>query len=96
VSDCYIYYRVAAEHEHAARLALHAMLAELEVGIGVVGHAYRKASEPLLWMEVYTVVADPEALVGLLNRLAERHGLIHCLAENQRRHVEHFLPFDSQ
>jgi Domain of unknown function (DUF4936) len=96
MSDCYIYYRVAAEHEQAARHALHAMLAELEASAHIVGQAYCKAQEPLLWMEVYTAVADPDALVALLDRLAERHGLVGCLAENQRRHVEHFLPLDSQ
>lgn len=96
MSDCYIYYRVAAEHEHAARRALPAMLAELETSARIVGRAYCKAHEPLLWMEVYTAVADPDALVDLLARLAERHGLVACLAQNQRRHVEHFLPLDSQ
>jgi hypothetical protein len=96
LSDCYIYYRVAAEHEHAARRALPAMLAELETSARIVGRAYCKAHEPLLWMEVYTAVADPDALVDLLARLAERHGLVACLAQNQRRHVEHFLPLDSQ
>jgi len=95
VSDCYIYYRVAAEHAEAARRALHAMLAELEASARIVGRAYCKAEEPLLWMEVYTAVADPDALVDLLGRLAEQHGLIACLAENQRRHVEHFLPLAS-
>ena len=96
MSDCYIYYRVAAEHEPAARRALRAMLAELEAGARIAGQVYRKAQEPLLWMEVYTAIAEPDTLVDLLDRLAARHGLIECLAENQRRHVEHFLPLDSQ
>lgn len=92
MADCYVYYRVAAEHEQAARSALVALLAELEASARVVGRAYCKAEEPLLWMEVYTGVADPDALVELLAGLAERYGLIRCLANNQRRHVEHFLP----
>ena len=94
MSDCYIYYRVAAEHEPAARRALQAMLAELEASAGIVGHAYSKSLEPLLWMEVYTAVADRDALVEVLTGLATRHGLIACLAENQRRHIEHFLPLN--
>ena len=93
MSDCYVYYRVAAEHEPAARRALAAMLAELEAS-GIAGRAYVKALEPLLWMEVYAAVADPDALVDLLDELAGRHGLTSCLAENQRRHVEHFAPLD--
>jgi Domain of unknown function (DUF4936) len=96
LSDCYIYYRVAAEHKETAPRALHAMLAELEANIGVVGHGYCKADEPLLWMEVYTAVADTDALVNLLSVLAERHGLIACLAEHQRRHIEHFVPLSTQ
>jgi len=96
MADCYIYYRVAAERERAARRALFAMLAELKTSAGIVGHAHCKASEPLLWMEVYTAVADPDALVEVLTGLAARHGLIACLAENQRRHVENFLPLDPQ
>jgi len=93
VSDCYVYYRVAPEHEPAARRALAAMLAELEAS-GIAGRAFVKALEPLLWMEVYAAVADPGALVDLLEELAGRHGLTRCLAENQRRHVEHFAPLD--
>jgi hypothetical protein len=96
MADCYVYYRVAAEHEHAARRALSAMLAELEASAGIVGHVHCKVIEPLLWMEVYTAVADPDALVEVLNGLAKRHGLIACLAENQRRHVEHFVPLNLQ
>lgn len=64
------------------------MLAELAAGAGIAGRAYRKTGEPLLWMEVYTAIADPDALVDRLDRLAARHGLDACLAENQRRHVE--------
>lgn len=96
MSDCYIYYRIAAEHELAARRALAAMLAELAAIAGVAGRAYRKTGEPLLWMEVYTAVADPDALVDRLDRLAARHGLDACLAGNQRRHAEHFAPLDLQ
>jgi len=94
VADCYVYYRVAAEHETAARLALRAMLAELEAGMHVTGRAYCKTGEPLLWMEVYANVADADALVDRLTGLAERHGLTSCLAEHQSRHAENFLPLD--
>ena len=49
-----------------------AMLAELEAS-GIAGRAYVKALEPLLWMEVYAAVADPGALVELLE-LESPHG----------------------
>ena len=96
MSDCYIYYRIAAEREQPARTALRTMLAELEASTQIVGRAYSKTHEPLLWMEVYTAVADPDALVDLLTGLAERHGLTACLADNQRRHTEYFLPLHPQ
>ncbi len=96
MSDCYVYYRVVAEHEPAARRALHAMLADLEAGERIAGRAYCKALEPLLWMEVYTGVDDPETLIGRLDPLAAKHGLLACLTDTQRRHAEHFLPLDDR
>ncbi|MEO8136156.1 MAG: DUF4936 family protein [Betaproteobacteria bacterium] len=89
--DCYVYYRVAPEYAEAARRALAAMQADLEAA-GIKGRTFVKAAEPLLWMEVYPAVADPERLIAQLEALAERHGLLRCLADGQRRHVEQFLP----
>ncbi len=94
MADCYIYYRIAAEREEPARHALIGMLAELEASTQIAGRVYRKAQEPLLWMEVYSGIPDADALVDLLTGLAERHGLTRCLADNQRRHAEYFLPLD--
>ena len=64
MSDCYIYYRIAVEREQLARTALRTMLAELEASTQIVGHAYSKMHEPLLWMEVYTGVADAAGNAG--------------------------------
>ena len=91
--DCYIYYRIDAAREAEAQRALEAMLAALQSASGVVGKAYRKTHEPLLWMEVYSNVADADGLVDILTGLAAAHGLTACIAENQRRHVEQFSPF---
>lgn len=94
MSDCYIYYRVAPDHEPAARRAVHAMLAEVEATTGIRGQAFSKPHEPLLWMEVYSGVTDAEAFVSLLTELSTRHGLDVCLEDNQRRHVELFVPLN--
>ena len=91
MTDCYVYYRIDAAHEAEARRALEAMLVALRAA-GVIGKVYRKTHEPLLWMEVYSDVADADRLVDTLTGLAETHGLTACLAENQRRHVEIFSP----
>ena len=94
MADCYIYYRVAATHEAAARRAVQAMLAEIEATTGIRGQASCKTMEPLLWMEVYRGVGDGEAFVSLLTGLSARHGLDACLEDNQRRHVEEFVPLN--
>lgn len=96
MADCYIYYRIDAEREQPAREALKTMLAELQTSTQLVGRAYSKIQEPLLWMEIYTGTPDAEALVDLLAGLAERHGLTACLADNQRRHAEYFIPLELQ
>ena len=91
MSDCYVYYRIDAARADAARAALAAMLDQVAVELGIHGQAYCKTTEPLLWMEVYRDVDDFDALTGRLAELAHAHGLDHCLADNQRRHVEHFM-----
>jgi hypothetical protein len=93
VTDCYVYYRVDPAREAAARTALAALLAELDATDGIRGRVFRKVHEPLLWMEVYAGLADPDAVMDRVDALAHKHGLAACLAENQRRHVEHFMPF---
>jgi hypothetical protein len=92
VTDCYVYYRVDPAREAAARTALAVLLADLEATDGIHGRAFRKVQEPLLWMEVYSGLADPDAVMDRVDALAHKHGLAACLAENQRRHVEHFRP----
>ena len=94
MSDCYVYYRVALDREPEARRLVHAMLAEVEATTGIRGQSSRKTHEPLLWMEVYSGVTDAEAFVSLLTELSARHGLDPCLEDNQRRHVELFVPLN--
>ncbi|MEO7762500.1 MAG: DUF4936 family protein [Casimicrobiaceae bacterium] len=94
MADCYVYYRIDAAREAEAKRALDAMLIALQAATGITGRIYCKTHEPLLWMEVYCAVADPETLVDTLSGLAEAHGLTACIALNQRRHVEQFTPLD--
>ena len=92
MADCYVYYRIAATREAEALRALDAMQAALRAVSGVTGRIYRKTQEPLLWMEVYNDVDDPDRLAATLAELAAVHGLTACIAENERRHVEQFSP----
>jgi hypothetical protein len=91
MANCYVYYRVAPEREAAARTALRALLADVAATSGVTGRAFVKTTEPLLWMEVYEGVAEVERWMASLAALAERHGLMNCLADGHR-HVEVFEP----
>ena len=94
MSDCYVYYRVDLERDDDARRAIHALLDEVAAETGIHGVAYRKTSEPLLWMEVYPGVVDGDAFLSLLTQLSSRHGLDACLEAGQRRHVEEFVPLN--
>jgi len=93
VIDCYVYYRVDQTREAAARVALAALLAELDGTEGVRGTVFRKVHEPLLWMEVYAGLTDADAVMDRVDALAHKHGLVACLAGNERRHVEQFAAF---
>ena len=70
------------------------MIKLVETKTGIRGHVHCKPLEPLLWMEVYPGVGDSEAFVSLLAELSARHGLDACLEDNQRRHVEEFVPLN--
>lgn len=91
MTDCYVYYRIEPAHEAAAAAALSALLDELSVCDGVRGAVFRKLHEPHLWMEVYKDLSD-EALPHRIEALAQKHGLTACLATNERRHIEQFVP----
>ena len=95
MTDCYVYYRIALDREADARRALDAMLDEVATTTGIRGDAYRKTSEPLLWMEVYRRVADSDAFLSQLSELSARFGIDGCLDTDQRRHVEAFVPLSS-
>ena len=95
MSDCYVYYRVSPAREADARRAVHALLDEVETTTGIRGEPCCKPVEPLLWMEVYRGVGDSEAFVSLLAALSGRLGLDACLEDNQKRHIEQFVPLNN-
>ena len=88
---CYIYYRIATPHAVAARAALLATLHALEARCGIVGRLFEGESEPLLWMEVYENVDDPERFETTLNGLLSAHGFAAFLAPGSERRVERFV-----
>ncbi len=62
----YVYYRIAAPHAAAARGVIEAVLRALEDRAGIVGRLLQGIDEPLLWMEVYESVRDPERFEATL------------------------------
>lgn len=91
LTHCYIYYRVAALHEAAARAAIRATLHTLEERAGIVGHLFAGESEPLLWMEVYENVHDTDRWEKMLNDLLAANRFAAFLASGSERRIERFV-----
>ena len=87
----YIYYRVAAPQVAAARAAIEAVLRALEDRLGVVGRLLQGADEPLLWMEVYENVFDPERFEATLGDLLAARRFVAFLAPGSARRIERFV-----
>jgi len=88
---CYIYYRVAAPHAVAARMALRATLHALQERLGIVGHLFEGEAEPLLWMEVYENLPDTQRFETTLNGLLAAHHFEGFLSPGSVRRVERFV-----
>jgi Domain of unknown function (DUF4936) len=88
----YVYYRVDARHESAARRAVASMLISLEQRTAVIGRLMRRQEDPLLWMEIYDSVRDPLAFETVLSELLPASGLAALLEPGAARHTERFVP----
>ena len=87
----YIYYRIAAPHAAAARGVIEAVLRALEDRAGIVGRLLQRIDEPLLWMEVYENVRDPERFAATLEDLLAARRFTAFLAPGSERRVERFV-----
>jgi len=88
---CYCYYRIAPEHAAAAREAVTLAFRILEERLGMVGRLLQSEREPLLWMEVYENVRDPERLEATLADLLAEYRFSACLAPGSERRMERFV-----
>lgn len=86
--NVYVYYRVDARHESAAELPIRAMMARMTCGAGVTAQLLKKRDEPLLWMESYAGVVDPDTFTCVLARAADEYDIGVFIAGD--RHVECF------
>ena len=87
----YIYYRIAAPHAAAALGVVEAVLRALEDRAGIVGRLLQRVDEPLLWMEVYENVRDPERFAATLEDLLAARRFTAFLAPGSERRVERFV-----
>jgi hypothetical protein len=87
----YIYYRIAATHAAAARAVVATMLRAMEDRSGVAGRLLQGAQDPLLWMEVYESVPDPERFEATLGDLLVARRFTAFLAPGSERRIERFV-----
>ena len=87
----YVYYRIAAPHAAAARGVIEAVLRALEDRAGIVGRLLQGIDEPLLWMEVYENVRNPERFEAILGDLLAARRFTAFLAPGSERRIERFV-----
>ncbi|GAB4058872.1 DUF4936 family protein [Uliginosibacterium sediminicola] len=87
----YIYYRVAAAQQAAARERVTQLFAQLAAQSGIHGRLLCRRDDDTTWMEVYAAVSAPEAFLAQL-KAAETTLALASLIEGGQRHVEVFQP----
>jgi hypothetical protein len=81
----YIYYRVPEKASAELRRRLTQMQQDLARDTGIAGRLLSKVDEPLLWMEVYTDIAETQAFASQLERHLRQSGVSALLPSEQRK-----------
>ena len=87
----YIYYRIAPPHAATARGVIEAVLRALEDRMGITGRLLQGTDDPMLWMEVYENVLDPQRFEAALGDLLAARLFAAFLAPGSARRVERFV-----
>jgi Domain of unknown function (DUF4936) len=85
----YIYYRVAAAQQAAAREAVGALQAALAAHSGIQGRLLRRTEDAETWMEIYEPLSELDAFLAQLHS-AEQAVEIAALIQDGKRHLESF------
>ena len=86
----YIYYRVDPDDTHALETLVASMQARLKCQTGVTGRTLKKRDDPLLWMEIYENVENPEFFEKTLMREVDKFEIDIFLAPGASRKIECF------
>ncbi|MBL8445093.1 MAG: DUF4936 family protein [Zoogloeaceae bacterium] len=90
--DYYVYYRVAADCDHAsAHDGVRAMQQRLAARIGIAGRLLVRRDDSHTWMEVYPGVSDSDAFETALEDECRHAGVFRWLEAATVRHIERFV-----
>ena len=81
----YIYYRVPEGASAALRRRVIQMQQALAQATGIAGRLLSKVDEPLLWMEVYSDIAEAQSFASQLERHLRQSGVSELLPSEQRK-----------
>ena len=84
----YVYYRLDPRHADDAETPIRALMARVCGKCGVSAKLQKKRGEPLLWMESYEGIMDPETFSHELARAVEEYD-VNVFIEGER-HLECF------
>lgn len=86
--NVYVYYRLDPRHADEAETPIRALMARLVCRFAVTARLQKKCAEPLLWMESYEGVTDPDAFSRELARRADEYDV--GVFIDGERHLECF------
>lgn len=86
--NVYVYYRLDPHRVNDAETQIRALMASMCCRCAVTALLLKKRGEPLLWMESYTGVEDPDAFGRELARAVDEHNV--GVFTDAERHLECF------
>ncbi|TCV90207.1 DUF4936 family protein [Sulfurirhabdus autotrophica] len=86
----YVYYRVDPDNTPTLETLVSSMQARLKCQTGVMGRTLKKRDDPLLWMEIYENVENPDHFEKALMREVDKFEIEIFLVPGTSRKMECF------
>ena len=86
--NVYVYYRIDPRRAGEAETPIRALMASVACKCAVTARLQKKRAEPMLWMESYEGIADPDAFSRELARGLDEYDV--GVFINGERHLECF------